>query len=81
MPQAGGVVAVLVAGGNHQQAEADDVGDAVPDAIRIARVRHAGGLAVGNAEVLLDPAQRQDAAIRGELPAIEPGDDGLAADR
>ena len=37
--------------------------------------------AVGDAEALLDLAQRQDAAVRGELPAIEAGDDGLAMDR
>jgi len=81
VPQAGGIVAVLVSGGDHQHAEAHDVGDAVDDALRIAWICDAGGQAVGYAETLLDLAQDQDAAVRGELPAIKAGDDGLAVDR
>jgi hypothetical protein len=56
MAQAVGVVAVLVAGRNHQQAEPQDVGNAVPDPLRQARVIDAGGKAFGNAEPLLDLA-------------------------
>ena len=63
VPQAGGVVAVLIAGGDHQHSEAHDVGDAVRDALRIAWVGDAGGQTVGDAEALLDLAQRQDAAV------------------
>ena len=81
MPQAVGVVAVLVAGRDHQHPEAQDVRDAVPDPLRSARILDAGREPVGNAEPALDLAQRQQAAVGGELPAVEAGDDGLAADR
>ncbi len=75
------VVAVLVAGRDHQQAEADDVGQAVSDLLRRPRVVEAGGQPVGDAEAALDLAQRQHAAIGGQATAIEAGDQGLAADR
>ena len=81
VPQAVGVVAVLVAGGDHQHAEAQDVGEAVPDPLRRARIVDAGGEAVGDAEPALDLAQRQQAAVGGELPAVEAGDERLAGDR
>lgn len=63
VPQGGGVVAVLVAGRDHQQAEADDVSEAVPDLLRRSRVIEAGGLAIGDTEAALDLFQRQHAAI------------------
>jgi hypothetical protein len=37
--------------------------------------------AAGDAESLLYVTQRQAAAVRGELPTVEVGDDGLADDR
>ena len=46
-----------------------------------ARVLDAGREPVGYAEPALDLAQRQQAAIGGELPAVEAGDDGQAGDR
>jgi hypothetical protein len=81
VPQGTGVVAVLVAGRDHQQAEADDVGGAVPDRLRRPSVLEAGGQAIGDAEAGLDLAQRQHAAIGREPPTVEAGDQGLAADR
>jgi hypothetical protein len=51
------------------------------DALRVARVGDAASQPVGNAEARLDLAQHQDAAVRGELPSITAGDDGLADDR
>jgi hypothetical protein len=81
VPQAVGVVAVLVAGGDHQHPEAQNVGDAVHDTPRRAGIGHAGGQAIGDAEAAFDLAQRQHAGIRRELAAVETGDDGLAADR
>ena len=81
VPQAVGVVAVLVAGRDHQHAEAQDGGDAVPDSLRGARVVDAGGEAIGDAEPMLNPAQGEQAAIGGELPAIEAGDQRLAGNR
>jgi hypothetical protein len=63
VPQCRGVVAVLVAGCDHQHAEAHDVGDAVGDALRVARVGDAGGQTVSDAESMFDLAQRQDAAV------------------
>ncbi len=79
--QAVGIAAVLAAGGDHQQAEAQHVGDAVPHALRQARFIDAGGQALGDAEPLLDLAQHQHARVGGQLPTIEAGDDGLAGDR
>ena len=79
--QAVGVVAVLVAGRDHQHAEPQDVGNAVPDPLGQARIVDAGGQAFGNAEPLLDLAQDQHAGVGGELPAVEAGDDGLAGGR
>ncbi len=83
MPQSGGIIAVLVAGRDHQQAEADDVGEAVPDLLWRPRVIEAGGQAIGDAEAALDLFQRQHAAIGGEPSAIKAGDQGFAqtADR
>jgi hypothetical protein len=79
MPKAVGVVAVLVARRDHQHPEAQDIHDAMPDPLRGARIVDAGREPVGDAEPALNLAQREQAAIGGELPAIKAGDDGLAA--
>ena len=81
MPQAVGVIAVLVAGRDHQQTKAQDVRDAVPDPLGSARVLDTGREPLSYAEPALDLAQRQQAAVGGELPAVEAGDDGKAGDR
>ena len=81
MPQAVGVIAVLVAGRDHQHPKAQNVGHAVHDALCRARIDHAAGQAVGDAEAVLDLAQRQNAAIRGQPPAVKTGDDGFAGHR
>jgi hypothetical protein len=67
VPQGTGVVAVLVAGRDHQQAEADDLGQAVPDRLRRRGSSRQAAQAVGDAEAALDLAQRQHAAIGGQL--------------
>ena len=81
VPQRVGVVAILVAGGDHQQAEAQDVGHLMLDPLGQAWVGDAGGQAPGQAEPALDLAQRQHAGIRGQRPTVEAGDEGLAQDR
>ena len=81
MSQAGGIVAVLIAGGDHQQAEAQHRCEAVPDPVRRARIDDAGGEAPGDAEVLLDLTQRHQAAIGREGAAVKAGDERLACDR
>jgi hypothetical protein len=53
----------------------------VPDPSRQTWIVDAGGQAVGDAKPPLDLAQRQDAGVGGELPAVEAGDEGLAGDR
>ncbi len=63
-PQGCGVVAVLVAGGDHQQAEADDVGEGVHDLVGRARIVDAGGQPLGDTQPLLDLAQHQHARRR-----------------
>ena len=54
---------------------------AVDDTIWCARIGDASGKTVGDAEAGFDLPQRQHAAVRGELAAVETGDDRLATDR
>jgi hypothetical protein len=61
-----GVVAVWVAGSDHQEAEADDIGERVRDLIRHARILDTASEAISDAEPLLDLSQHQDAAVRGQ---------------
>ena len=49
-----GVVAVLVAGGDHQQAEADDVGKSVRDLIWCTRILDTASETISDAQPLLD---------------------------
>jgi hypothetical protein len=58
-----GVVAVLVAGRNHQQAKADDLVKTMHDAPRVTRVRDAGRQASGHVEALLHLTQHQQPTI------------------
>jgi hypothetical protein len=59
-----GVVAVLVAGGDHQEAEPDDVGESVRNLVRCPRILDAASETISDAQSLLDLAQHQDAAVR-----------------
>ena len=68
--KAGGVVAVLGARGNHQHPKPQNVGDAMLDTLRCARIGRAGGQAVSDAEAALDLAHRQHAGIRRKLAAV-----------
>ena len=79
--QAGGVVAVLVAGGDHQQPEADDVCERMHGAAGIARIVDAGGEAAGDFEPALDLAQHQQPAAGRQPAAIEPGGQLFAGNR
>jgi hypothetical protein len=76
-----GVVAVLVAGADHQEPKTNDIGQAVRDLIGIAGVYDAGGEPVGEAKPLLHLAQRQNAAIRRKQTAIKFDHDRLPARR
>jgi len=93
-PQARGIVAVLIAGGDHQHAEAQDRRQALPPSpaaqpcrpatahtARMPGVLQAPRQPVGQAEPLLDLPQQQLPAIRGHLAAIKAGDNALAGDR
>ena len=81
MPEAVGVVAVLVAGGDHQHPEADDLGKRVHGAAGITRIVDASGKTVGDFEPLLDLAQNQQTAVGRQPAAVEAGNDLLALDR
>src|SRR5271166_5702683 len=76
-----GVVAVLVAGADHQEPKTNDIGQAVRDLIGIAGVYDAGGEPVGEAKALFDLAQSQNAAIRRKQTTIKFDHDGLPARR
>ena len=79
--QGTGVVAVFVAGADHQQPKANDVGQAVRDLIRRPRINHAGGEPIGDAKALFDLAQRQNAAVRRQHAAVKFDLDALARNR
>lgn len=79
--QAAGVDRILVAAGDHKQAKADHVGQAVPDPAGLPVVRDAGRQPPGDAEPPLDLAQHQHAGIRRQAAAIESGFNGLAGNR
>jgi len=81
VPQTVRVVAVLVPGRDHQHAKAQDGGEAVLDPLRRARVVDASGEPAREAEPALDLAQGEQAAVGGELPAVEAGDETLTPDR
>ncbi len=74
------VVAVFVTGGDGEHAKAQHFGDGVVDARGIARIREAAREPLGDPEPALDFAQKENAGVRGEAPAVEGGADFLAAD-
>jgi hypothetical protein len=80
-PQAGGVVAVLIAGGDHQHAEPDYTGVAVDDLILRARIRAAARQPLGGAKALLGLPQNQNARIRRQRPAVKTRHERLAKNR
>ena len=76
-----GVVAVLVARRDHQQAKANDVVQRMRDLPGIARILQAGGHALGHTQALLDFTQRQNAAVRRQQAAVEIDDNFLVRNR
>ena len=57
--------AVLIAGGDHQQAKAKNVGKRIRDERRMGRIAQATRQPLGDAQFLFDLAQQQNAAVRG----------------
>jgi hypothetical protein len=76
-----GIVAVGVTGGDHQHAEPDDLGRAVHDPFRHARVLKTGRQSVGQPQPALNLAQGQQAAFRRQSAAVKAGNDRLAVNR
>ena len=64
--QAGGVVAILITGSDHQQPEADQIGQAMNDLILRAWVIDARGEPLGDTQTLLHLAQGENAGIGGQ---------------
>src|SRR3981081_4530231 len=64
-----GVVAVLVAGGDHQEAEADDVGESVRDLIWCALILDPASKTISDAQPLLDLAQHQPPSDDNKPPS------------
>ena len=75
------VVAVLVAGSDHQHPRRHHLGVAVPDAGRIALVTERGGDRRGKRQPLGDLPQYDQAAVRRQAPGIERGCERLGLDR
>jgi hypothetical protein len=74
------IIAILVAGGNHQHAEADDVCDLMPDLHGFARIDNGSRKVRGDANALLDLTQCQQTTIGGEAIGVELGNDRLVGD-
>ncbi len=81
VPEAVGVVAVLVTGRDHQRSKAQNGGEGMLDPLWRPRVIDASGEPVGDAEPALDLAQGQQAAVGRELPVVEADHERLARDR
>src|ERR1043165_6603448 len=75
------VVSVFVAAGNGKNARAQNVIDAVGHQGWVARVRKQPRQLRGNPQLPLQCAEQQDAAISGDAPAVEAGNQLLAVDR
>ena len=75
-----GVVAVLVAGGDHQVAETDDIGESMCDLIGRARILDTASKTISDAKALLGLTQRQNAPVRRQQSAIESRDNGFSRD-
>ena len=80
-PQAVAVVGIRIAGRDQQHAEADHLGQRVPDPIRCARVGEAADQPLGELEPPLDLGQQQHARVRGQPATIEAEVYRLATDR
>ena len=72
------VVGILVAAGDGEHARPQDVGDAVGDERRVARVGDQRRQLGGDAEGGLDGGEQHHAAIGGHAPTVERGGDFLA---
>ena len=79
--QAIGVDPVPVARADHQQPKPDEVGQAVGDLLRRAGIDQARGQPIRDPKPLFDFAQRQDAAVRRQEPAVELDHDRFARNR
>jgi hypothetical protein len=69
--QSGGVIAVLVTGGDLIDALAEEIEERMVDALGAARIVEAGGDALGEAEVAVEVSQEQQATVGGEGSARE----------
>jgi hypothetical protein len=79
--QAVGLVGVLLARRDHEQAETDDLRQSMNDSPRRSRIFLARRKPVSDPEQLLDLPQAEHAGIRGQPSAIEAGDHGFAGNR
>ena len=79
--QADGIVAILLSRGNHQQAEADQIGQAMNDLILRSRIIDARGEPLRHPEMLVHFAQGKNSGVGGQQAAVEPRQNGLACNR
>ena len=75
------VVGILIPAGNRQDAGQQDLGQRVHDPARIASIRDHGRELLGNAQSLGGLGEQQDAAARGQAPAVEGSCELLAPHR
>jgi hypothetical protein len=76
-----GVVAVRVIGGDHQQAETDDLRQAMLNPLRRTPVVETGGQPIGQPQPSFDLAQRQQTAFRRQPAAVKTRSHRLALNR
>ena len=75
------VVAILVAGGNHQHPRPRHIGIAMTDPGRIAVIAEGGADRLGQTQARLDLTQDDETAVRRQAAGIERGCEQLGLDR
>lgn len=78
MAQSGGVIAILISGGNHHHPETDDLLQAMPYLDRVAQVREAGCQQTGQPLPTLNLSQERQPGIGAHICTIKIKQDWFA---
>lgn len=70
-PQRVAVVGIRVAGGDHERAKANHLGQPMAHPLGCPRILEAHGQPIGKAEFALDVHEHQDTGVRGQPSAVE----------
>ena len=78
MAQIGGVIAILISGGNHHDPETDDLLQAMPNLGRVAQVREAGCQQTGQPLPAFDLPQERQPGIGAHIRTVKAQQDRLS---